>query len=118
MLSSNVATLVTISLPLSSLWAGVTLHKSSSGSGTTSATATGSDSSRRNLWNKLSFPIWDSRNTTTLSSTPTIKQTATCYADNTPAKQAQQQQHNADELGIAVEHDISVHSYKRERDMV
>ncbi|PWY86537.1 mating-type alpha-pheromone receptor PreB [Aspergillus sclerotioniger CBS 115572] len=78
MLSSNVATLVTIFLPLSS----------------------GPD-----------------KNTSNLSSTPTIKQVATRYTDNIPSRQAQQQ-HNAEELGIAVEHDISVPSFKRERDMV
>ncbi|RAL01830.1 alpha-factor pheromone receptor STE2 [Aspergillus ibericus CBS 121593] len=113
-LFSNVATLVTISLPLSSIWAGVSLtNTSSSASG--SGTGTGSDSSRRNLWNKLSFPTWESRNTTTLSSTQTMKQVATCYTDNTPFRQ---QQHNVEELGISVEHDISVQSFKRERDMV
>ncbi|PYI07897.1 hypothetical protein BO78DRAFT_81561 [Aspergillus sclerotiicarbonarius CBS 121057] len=113
-LFSNVATLVTISLPLSSIWAGVSLTNTSSAFGT----GFGSDSSRRNLWNKLSFPMWDSRNTTTnLSSTQTVKQVATCYADNTPSKQTQQP-HNAEELGISVEHDISVQSFKRERDMV
>ncbi|GLA03005.1 hypothetical protein AnigIFM60653_002576 [Aspergillus niger] len=117
-LSSNVATLVTISLPLSSIWAGVALTKVSSGAGTGSGT--GSGSSGRNLWNVLSFPVWDSRNTTsttTSSSTPTVNPVSTCYADNGSSKQCKQQT-NTEEVGITVEHEISVQSSKREKDMV
>ncbi|RDH32821.1 fungal pheromone mating factor STE2 GPCR-domain-containing protein [Aspergillus welwitschiae] len=118
-LSSNVATLVTISLPLSSIWAGVALTKVSSGAG--AGSGTGSGSSGRNLWNVLSFPVWDSRNTTstttTSSSTPTVNPVSTCYADNGSSKQCKQQT-NTEEIGITVEHEISVQSFKREKDMV
>ncbi|GKZ28216.1 hypothetical protein AbraIFM66950_000028 [Aspergillus brasiliensis] len=119
-LSSNVATLVTISLPLSSIWAGVALTKVSSGAGSGSNTGTGSGSSRRNLWTKLSFPVWDSRNTSstaTSSSMPTMNPVSTCYADIGSSKQLKQQA-TTEEIGITVEHEISVHSLKRESDMV
>ncbi|BCR98818.1 alpha-factor pheromone receptor STE2 [Aspergillus luchuensis] len=118
-LSSNVVTLVTISLPLSSIWAGVTLTKASTGAGSSPATGSGSGSSGRNLWNVLSFPVLDSRNTTstTTSSMPTMNPVSTCYADNGSSQQLKQQT-NTEEIGITVEHEISVQSFKREKDMV
>ncbi|PYH95916.1 hypothetical protein BO71DRAFT_322127 [Aspergillus ellipticus CBS 707.79] len=107
-LASNVLTLVTISLPLSSIWAGVTLdNPSHSGSGS---------SPRRNLCNLLSFSNFlDTRQTASSSMTASLKPGTTCYTDQTSSKQPQR---DIQEFGISVEHDISVQSFTREKDIV
>ena len=99
-LSSNVLTLVTLSLPLSSIWAGATLepHRSEHTPG-----------GRRNLWQTLKF----STDSTLHSRTPATEMTSTtaaqtlCYADQQVSKHS----HDSDSpLGISVEHDIDVSS--------
>ncbi|RAL09084.1 alpha-factor pheromone receptor STE2 [Aspergillus homomorphus CBS 101889] len=113
-LSFNVLTLVTISLPLSSLWAGVALDHPSS-------THTTSTSSRRNLWHFLSFshPSDATASSASTATNPLASKTGTatgtgttCYAD--PPKS----HHHDLEMGynIAVEHDIAVRSVKREKE--
>ncbi|PWY87482.1 mating-type alpha-pheromone receptor PreB [Aspergillus heteromorphus CBS 117.55] len=105
-LSSNVITIVTISLPLSSIWAGVTLDNPHDRSGSAS-------SPRRNLWNMLSFSNFlDTRQTS--STTHSMKPAVSCYADRTQPKL--ERDNNA--YGISVEHDISVHSVRQEKDIV
>ncbi|KAF9891915.1 hypothetical protein FE257_002878 [Aspergillus nanangensis] len=106
-LASNIFSLVTISLPLSSLWAGVTLDQSSRGPA--------SSSSRATFWKGLTFSnTTKSRqdSTVTYVSYPSSKSNTVCYAELSPAKQ---QQHPDPELvhGIAVERDISVYSHRK-----
>lgn len=48
---------------------------------------------------------------------PTMNPVSTCYADNGSSKQLKQQT-DTEEIGITVEHEITVQSFKRERDMV
>ncbi|PYH48621.1 alpha-factor pheromone receptor STE2 [Aspergillus saccharolyticus JOP 1030-1] len=124
-LSANVLTLVTLSLPLSSIWAGVALdHRASNNSNSPTNNLTSSTSSRRNLWQVLSLShVGDEKQLSshTIGSTATSASGqhktgagTTCFAG--PA-----QQHRKDvELGygIAVEHDISVRSVKRENDVL
>lgn len=110
-LSSNVLTLVTISLPLSSIWAGVVLESSRR-----------MDSTRRpprNLWRALAFGV--SRTQTTEPSTTEMTTTACtgqtlCYSGPYMTKHSQDSE---TPLGISVEHDISVkRSRQQEKSMV
>lgn len=109
-LSSNVLTLVTLSLPLSSIWASTTLSQSSSGAST----------SRANLWNGLTF---NGKQVTSSASSSGKPSTTVCYSDQTSPKVpncAQQTVTKAEDemehgYGIAIEHDISVHSYRKEK---
>lgn len=110
-LSSNVLTLVTISLPLSSIWAGVVLESSRR-----------MDSTRRpprNLWRALAFGV--SRTQTTEPSTTEMTTTACtgqtlCYSGPHMTKHSQDSE---TPLGISVEHDISVkRSRQQEKSMV
>ncbi|OJJ95375.1 hypothetical protein ASPACDRAFT_1860055 [Aspergillus aculeatus ATCC 16872] len=133
-LSSNVLTLVTISLPLSSIWAGVALDHRSGNSNTNSNNLASSTSSRRNLWQVLSFSYFEDEKQPSHSACTTSTSTSaslprgnkpgtgtgtgtgtTCYAD--PNQSCQQKHHQDLEMGygIAVEHDISVRSVKREK---
>lgn len=113
LLNSNVLTLVTLSLPLSSIWASTTLSHSS----------TGGSNSRANLWNGLTFNGKQISSSTSSTAKPS---TTVCYSDQTStlAKAPSTVQHqkvakrNEDDdmeqgYGIAIEHDISVHSYRK-----
>lgn len=108
-LNSNILTLVTISLPLSSIWAGITLSNSSSSGTSPSGCA---------LWNRLA--VSNSMGSNQTSSTDTTiamsypnnnnKSSTVCYADQSSARrQPDLEQGN----GISVEHGVSVHSYQR-----
>ena len=120
-LASNVLTLVTLSLPLSSIWAGVTLdyHCSSNDS----------NSSRRNLWNLLSIsptatasrshaaqPKQDislsSSFTTSTAATAASRQNTTCYVgqyEDSPGRAGDEPVG----FGISVARDISVEESHR-----
>ncbi|KAJ6157842.1 hypothetical protein N7470_005434 [Penicillium chermesinum] len=90
---SNALTLVTISLPLSSIWAGVTLDHIKS---------TGSNRSRmRNLWQKFTFDSESTlrNNSVATELAPTAK--TFCYSKGS---------NNAATYGISVERNISVSS--------
>lgn len=109
-LSSNVLTLVTISLPLSSIWAGAVLETSRRG-----------DSSRRpprNLWRALAFGVTpttrSTRSTTEMTATACTGQTL-CYSEPQVSKGS----HDSETpLGISVEHDISVKRSRQDKCMV
>ncbi|KAL2825014.1 fungal pheromone mating factor STE2 GPCR-domain-containing protein [Aspergillus cavernicola] len=103
-LSTNVMTLVTLSLPLSSIWAGTTLGKPSN---------TAPD---RNFWQVLSFSGRDRQSSTSTSSTAT-KSCTKCYSDAQPLTEKELRSTDTSALtkyGIEVEHDISVHSARRD----
>ncbi|KAH8424353.1 alpha-factor pheromone receptor STE2 [Aspergillus melleus] len=110
-LSSNVLTLVTLSLPLSNIWASTTLSQSS----------TGASTSRANLWNGLTFSGGKQMSMSTSSSTK--PSTTVCYSDQVspkaPSSLQQVLRKNEDEAeqgyGIAIEHDISVRSVRKEK---
>ncbi|OJJ44420.1 hypothetical protein ASPZODRAFT_153857 [Penicilliopsis zonata CBS 506.65] len=99
-LSSNVLTLVSISLPLSSIWAGFSLTKKGP------AFHSSSSSSARNLWNMLSFQT-SGRGETTIASQAARTH---CFSDSRPIKEHFDLESGG---GISVEHDISVHSYHK-----
>lgn len=107
-LSSNVLTLVAISLPLSSIWAGATLE---------SRRVELVPARRQNLWQALALN-GDSFNQTKQSVTQMTGSTAAqtlCYVDPIGSKQS----HDSDiPLGISVEHDISVSSVHRNDSIV
>ncbi|KKK14404.1 hypothetical protein P175DRAFT_0515670 [Aspergillus ochraceoroseus IBT 24754] len=104
-LSSNVLTLVTLSLPLSSIWAGTTLDRSSS------------TSARRNLWQVLSFSDTSrSKQTSSSSSSSGVKSCTKCYSDSHPADKKGSGLTSPYE--IAVEHDILVSSTTRNYSLV
>ncbi|KAE8376769.1 fungal pheromone mating factor STE2 GPCR-domain-containing protein [Aspergillus bertholletiae] len=106
-LNSNIMTLVTISLPLSSIWAGVSLTRSSS---------TEDTSSRRALWNGLIDSNSTRSNQTSFSDTavamtyPSHKSSTVCYADQSSVRRRDDPEQG---YGISVEHDVSVHSFQR-----
>ncbi|EAW09957.1 alpha-factor pheromone receptor STE2 [Aspergillus clavatus NRRL 1] len=102
--SHNLLTLVTISLPLSSIWAGFTLDSSNN---TANSTA-----SRRNLWNVLSSngTVQDKPNLSACS--PVASPNTTCYSDPYSGKPHHQDLEAG--FGISVEHDISIHSYRKD----
>ncbi|KAI9371307.1 fungal pheromone mating factor STE2 GPCR-domain-containing protein [Aspergillus egyptiacus] len=100
--TSNVMTLVTLSLPLSSIWAGTTLG-SKPGS---------TPSHHRNFWQILSFSGRERHSSTTTSSSNTAKPCTKCYSD---AQTLTEKESGAEgKYGIAVEHDISVQSARRD----
>ncbi|KAJ5083258.1 hypothetical protein N7456_012685 [Penicillium angulare] len=113
-LASNVLTLVTLSLPLSSIWAGATLNSHQNVS---------IPLRRQNLWQALAFGA-DSAGRTKQSATTTATATDTtsssaartlCYAEQDYTKQS----HDSDTpFGISVEHDISVTSTHRNKSLV
>ncbi|KAJ5769490.1 Fungal pheromone mating factor STE2 GPCR [Penicillium odoratum] len=99
-LSSMVFTLVTISLPLSSLWAGATLEPRRGDSVTPQ---------NRNLWQALAFygkSPTQSKQTATEMTGSTVGQTL-CYGN--PIRSKYSESSDAP-LGICVEHDISISS--------
>ncbi|KAL4875647.1 fungal pheromone mating factor STE2 GPCR-domain-containing protein [Aspergillus karnatakaensis] len=104
-LSTNVLTLVTLSLPLSSLWAGTTLDKPGR-----------SSSNGRNLWQILSFSGYKGRHSSAESST-TGKPCTQCYSDSRTLTEKDSKRTEggvSEAFGISVEHDISVESARRE----
>ncbi|KAJ5626268.1 hypothetical protein N7510_002577 [Penicillium lagena] len=116
-LSSNVLTLVTISLPLSSIWAGATLDHHTRRTGN-------HHHGRRNLWQALAFGVTANTNTTVTTvprkptesdrSSSTAAQTL-CYSDQPLSAKSTESEI---QYGIAVEHDISVESVRRNHDVV
>ncbi|RHZ48881.1 alpha-factor pheromone receptor STE2 [Aspergillus thermomutatus] len=102
-ISHNLLTLVTISLPLSSIWAGFALDQANS---TANSTA-----SRHNLWNMLSSDsaVRD-KSSPCISSSMTSPNT-TCYSQQSTGKPQQDPENG---FGISVAHDISVHSYRKD----
>ncbi|KAJ5111580.1 hypothetical protein N7532_002115 [Penicillium argentinense] len=111
-LQTNVLTLVTISLPLSSLWATAALEQRGPGS---------ASSPRRNLWKALAFGVdstikgsLPSRNMST-SMTPSSAAETLCYAAHPASKRSEESEAP---FGIAVEHDICINSIRREHSVV
>ncbi|RDW67359.1 alpha-factor pheromone receptor STE2 [Aspergillus mulundensis] len=115
-LSSNVVTLVILSLPLSSIWAGTVLGKPST------------PSNIRNFWQILSFSGQRTKRSTYTATTATgtttssiAKQCTHCYSESRPLtdKDGVRNQEgpspvSSSKYGIAVEHDISVQSARRD----
>jgi pheromone alpha factor receptor len=107
-LASNIFSLVTISLPLSSIWAGFTIDQR--------ARDSGMSSSRNNLFQALSFSKeakTRQSSTVTYASQPSSKSHTLCYAELSPAKQ---QSDTEAAYGIAVERDISIRSCRKDRE--
>lgn len=110
-LASNLLTLVTISLPLSSIWAGAALDRR----GTNSTTAP-----RRNLWKSLAFGEDSTLKGTVVSEqtsssmSPSSAAKTLCYADR-PYKPSQD---SDTPFGITIEHDISIDSIRRDPSIV
>ncbi|KAE8420081.1 fungal pheromone mating factor STE2 GPCR-domain-containing protein [Aspergillus pseudocaelatus] len=106
-LNSNILTLVTISLPLSSIWAGVSLTRSSS---------TEESPSRGALWNRLTDSNGTRSNQTSSTDTavamtyPSNKSSTVCYADQSSVRRQHDPEHGH---GISVAHDVSVHSCQK-----
>ncbi|KAJ5940608.1 hypothetical protein N7516_000776 [Penicillium verrucosum] len=113
-LASNVVTLVVISLPLSSIWAGAALeHSRRSGS---------QDHQRRpNLWRALvggaDSILSPTKDSPTSLSAMTAAQTL-CYSDHTMSKGSQNSRDTDAFYGIAVEHDISINRVQRNNSIV
>ncbi|KAJ5179323.1 hypothetical protein N7492_002533 [Penicillium capsulatum] len=107
-LSSNVLTLVAISLPLSSIWAGAAL-------GEGGQRLESQPRPRRNLWQALAFGVESasrtvhSKHVATELTASTAAQTL-CYSDQTTGKKSED---SDTPLGISVEHDICVNSTRR-----
>lgn len=99
-LSSNVVTLVTISLPLSSIWAGTTLDHVRSGS---------DSSSGQRLWNLLSFGESNKSRQMSMGSSEAATSN-TCYSTSGSKQHPDYEMDNA----ICVEREISIHSYKKD----
>lgn len=106
-LSSNVLTLVAISLPLSSIWAGAALGESQR--------VNSQQHRRRNLWQSLAFGAdsatrtANSKHVSTELTASTAAQTL-CYSDQPTGKKSEDSE---TPFGISVEHDISVNSVRR-----
>ncbi|KAF7529122.1 hypothetical protein PCG10_008894 [Penicillium crustosum] len=113
-LASNVVTLVVISLPLSSIWAGAALeHLRRSGS---------QDHHRRpNLWRALvggaESVLSPTKDSPTSLSAMSAAQTL-CYSDHTMSKGSQNSRDTDAFYGIAVEHDISIDRVQRNNSIV
>ncbi|KAL4748631.1 hypothetical protein BDW72DRAFT_150234 [Aspergillus terricola var. indicus] len=109
-LQSNVLTIVALSLPLSSIWAGTTIDKPVT------------HSNVRNLWQILSFSGYRPKESAyaATTTTSTAKQCTHCYSESRPLTEKEGGRNNdassksSSQYGIAVEHDISVHSARRE----
>ncbi|KAL4866766.1 hypothetical protein BDV12DRAFT_130572 [Aspergillus spectabilis] len=105
-LATNVLTLVTLSLPLSSLWAGTTLDKPGH-----------SSSNGRNLWQILSFSGYRGKHTGSGNSSTTGKPCTQCYSDSRTLTEKDGKRNDTgyqEVFGISVAHDISVESARRE----
>ncbi|KAL4773207.1 fungal pheromone mating factor STE2 GPCR-domain-containing protein [Aspergillus nidulans var. acristatus] len=111
-LQSNVLTIVALSLPLSSIWAGTTIDKPVT------------HSNVRNLWQILSFsgyrPKQSTYTATTTTPTTNANQCTHCYSESRLLTEKESGRNNdassksSSRYGIAVEHDISVQSARRE----
>lgn len=111
-LSSNVLTLVAISLPLSSIWAGAAI-----GDGQRLETQ---PRPRRNLWQALAFGVDSATRTGTSKHVDTELTASTaaqtlCYSDPMTGKKSED---SDTPFGISVEHDISINSTRRGRSAV
>ncbi|KAJ5638817.1 hypothetical protein N7528_001207 [Penicillium herquei] len=107
-ISSNVLTLVTLSLPLSSIWAGATID---------ARRTEPVPGHRRNLWQTLGFDsdtTLRSKQTATEMTASSAAQTL-CYADQGMSKHSRDSEMP---LGISVEHDISITSIHRKNSLV
>ncbi|KAJ5884766.1 Fungal pheromone mating factor STE2 GPCR [Penicillium taxi] len=102
-LASNVLTLVALSLPLSSIWAGATLENSRSAS-------SARPSSRRNLWQALAFGADRSTLHSKEMSSQITSQSATLRNYSGVHTKSQDSQ---SPLEISVAHDISINSARR-----
>lgn len=98
-LSSNVLTLVVISLPLSSIWAGSTLSRPISDS---------DSNSNRNLFDKLSFG--STLKHASNGSSPGAH--TECFSGSAQMREQPGDVETGHGHGISVEHDISIHSYR------
>ncbi|KAJ5155114.1 Fungal pheromone mating factor STE2 GPCR [Penicillium coprophilum] len=113
-LTSNVVTLVVISLPLSSIWAGAALEH---------ARRAGSQDHprRRNLWRSLvggaDSILSPTKDSPTSLSAMTAAQTL-CYSDHTMTKGSYNSRDTDAFYGIAVEHNISIDRVQRNNSMV
>ncbi|EYE90769.1 alpha-factor pheromone receptor STE2 [Aspergillus ruber CBS 135680] len=108
-LYSNVLTLVIISLPLSTIWAGSTFEQKSRVTSRTS-------DSHRHLMNVNSYnPMRNNNLSTSFSSDATtrnnIPANAMCYAALSPTRQVDPE---LSKYGISVEHDYSVQSHQKD----
>ncbi|KAJ5511464.1 Fungal pheromone mating factor STE2 GPCR [Penicillium expansum] len=113
-LASNVVTLVVISLPLSSIWAGAALeHSRRPGSQ--------DNPHRRNLWRALvggaESILSPTKDSPTSLSAMTAAQTL-CYSDQTISKGSHNSRDTDAFYGIAVEHDISINRVQRNNSIV
>jgi pheromone alpha factor receptor len=112
--SSNVVTLVVISLPLSSIWAGAVLEN---------ARRIGSQDRqrRRNLWRALvggaESLLSPTKDSPTSLSAMTAAQTL-CYSDHTMSKGSPTSRDTDAFYGISVEHDISINRVQRNNSIV
>jgi pheromone alpha factor receptor len=114
-LASNVLTLVAISLPLSSIWAGAALEQS--------RPPRSQDARRRNLWRVLAGGANSTLSPTTKDGPTDLTAIAAaqtlCYSDGTVNKRGSGNSRDTDAFyGIAVEHDISVDRVQRNHSLV
>lgn len=117
-LSSNLLTLVAISLPLSSIWAGSNLDQ-----GRHHETQ---PLHRRNLWHGLAFGIGGTtlnhtaseKHMTTSTMTASTAAQTLCYSDQPLSMLSKGSHDSMDPHGICVEHDISIDSVQRKHSMV
>lgn len=112
-LPSNVVTLVVISLPLSSIWAGAALeHSRRPGS---------RNERRRNLWRALAggadSTLSPTKDSPTSLSTMGAAQTL-CYSDHTMSKGSPNSRDTDAFYGISVEHDITIDRVQKSNSMV
>lgn len=98
---SNVETLVTIFLPLSSIWAGISLDQRNNGIDT---------GHTRRLWNMLSFTeSQKSRQLASMGSSPGTSNT--CYSTHDKLHPDAE-----NGLGISVEREISLNTFRKDKD--
>ncbi|KAJ5135021.1 uncharacterized protein N7515_004299 [Penicillium bovifimosum] len=112
-LPSNVITLVVISLPLSSIWAGAAIENSR---------RSGSQSDyRRNLWKALAggaeSTLISTKDSPTSLSSITAAQTL-CYPDHTTSKGSPTTRDTDAFYGISVEHDICIDRVQKKNSIV
>ncbi|EKV16094.1 Pheromone receptor 2 [Penicillium digitatum] len=113
-LASNVVTLVVISLPLSSIWAGAALEHSR-------RSRSQDHQRRRNLWRALvggaESVLSPTKDSPTSLSAMTAAQTL-CYSDHTMSKGPHNSRDTDAFYGIAVEHDILINRAQKNTSIV
>ncbi|KAJ5561262.1 hypothetical protein N7535_004271 [Penicillium sp. DV-2018c] len=113
-LPSNVVTLVVISLPLSSIWAGATIENSR-------RSGSQSDDHRRNLWKALAggaeTTLASTKDSPTSLSSITAAQTL-CYSDRHMSKGSPTTRDTDAFYGISVEHDICIDRIQKKNSIV